>query len=289
MKRSRLAFGWGCTSTSLAGFPAVLLTITLAGADGCPPPLDADADGFTTDTDCDDTDATIFPGADEVCEDGIDQDCDGVDPDCPPCPPEMVLIETFCIDRWEAYIVDWSPYEVPSGGVATAAAGAVPQGYISEVVAEDACEAAGKRLCDLEEWMRACQGPQGWTYPYGNSYVEGACNDTYPGTHPVVDYYGTSTGVWDTQHMNDPGINQQPDTVDPSGANPNCVSYDGVYDMHGNLHEWIADPAGTFKGGFYADASTNGAGCYYTTTAHDIYYYDYSTGFRCCADPDFGP
>jgi sulfatase modifying factor 1 len=87
--------------------------------------------------------------------------------------------------------------------------------------------------------------------------------------------------------MNDPGINQQPDTVDPAGANPECVTAEGIFDMHGNLHEWIADPDGTFKGGFYADGSINGPGCTYATTAHAFDYHDYSTGFRCCADPAY--
>ncbi|MFN7142901.1 MAG: MopE-related protein [Myxococcota bacterium] len=44
--------------------------------DSATPPVDADADGFATPTDCDDTDAAVFPGADETC-DGVDQDCDG--------------------------------------------------------------------------------------------------------------------------------------------------------------------------------------------------------------------
>jgi hypothetical protein len=38
---------------------------------------DDDGDGFTTATDCDDTDATVFPGAVEVFYDGVDQDCSG--------------------------------------------------------------------------------------------------------------------------------------------------------------------------------------------------------------------
>ncbi|MES2641597.1 MAG: MopE-related protein [Myxococcota bacterium] len=38
---------------------------------------DADADGYTTATgDCDDDDASVYPGADEVWYDGVDQDCD---------------------------------------------------------------------------------------------------------------------------------------------------------------------------------------------------------------------
>lgn len=65
---------------------------------------DADGDGFgdlaaaveacaqpegyvTDDTDCDDADASTFPGADEVCGDDVDNNCDGaIDEGCPfPC------------------------------------------------------------------------------------------------------------------------------------------------------------------------------------------------------------
>lgn len=44
----------------------------------CPPPCtDVDGDGACADVDCDDQDVTSFPGAEEICDDGRDNDCDG--------------------------------------------------------------------------------------------------------------------------------------------------------------------------------------------------------------------
>jgi formylglycine-generating enzyme required for sulfatase activity len=54
--------------------------------------------------------------------------------------------------------------------------------------------------------------------------------------------------------------------------------------MVGNVHEWTADPKGTFRGGYYLDTHINGDGCDYRTVAHEPTYHDYSTGFRCCSD-----
>ncbi len=50
-------------------------TDTLSGDTG-PELVDADGDGWLSDEDCDDDDASVHPGADEVCDE-LDNDCDG--------------------------------------------------------------------------------------------------------------------------------------------------------------------------------------------------------------------
>src|SRR5215471_16332219 len=95
-----------------------------------------------------------------------------------PCFEEQVRIENFCVDKYEAYVVEvddrgdehpHSPYQV-IGDLrvrAKVAAGVVPQAYISQVQAASACHEAGKRLCKPEEYIRACRGPnKSDFYPY---------------------------------------------------------------------------------------------------------------------------
>ena len=211
------------------------------------------------------------------------------------CPSSMADIDgRFCIDRYEASLIDVSangderPHS-PFGAVvdmsrvrAVSAPNVFPQGYISAVEAQRACNASGKRLCRVSEWGKACRGPEPKSFGYGDRREPGRCNDR--GKNPVISKYGF--GHWNWNTMNEPELNQLDGTLARTGEHAGCTNGYGVYDMVGNLHEWVADPNGTFYGGYYSDVSSvgHGEGCGYLTTAHEARYHDYSTGFRCCAD-----
>ncbi|MBX3233202.1 MAG: SUMF1/EgtB/PvdO family nonheme iron enzyme [Labilithrix sp.] len=216
------------------------------------------------------------------------------------CPSEMAFVAgRVCVDKWEGHIVlrapdgaetPHSPYVPPPSDkvyVAKSAPNVVPQGYISAKQSETACKAAGKRLCHPVEWRVACGGTEGTAFPYGPTRVTGKCHDT--GKSPMVTYHaGTMNRGWGQAELNDPRNNQLEGGLAKTGAYPDCVTDEGVFDMVGNLSEWTADPNGTFQGGLWLDTTQHGEGCAYRTISHEFQYHDYSTGFRCCADPTGG-
>jgi hypothetical protein len=220
------------------------------------------------------------------------------------CPTGMQPIgEKYCIDTWEASLIEvkadgseqpWSPFQPPKAGVVLRAVtlpSVYPQGYISGVQAAAACEASGKRLCKPDEWKKACMGPKETIWPYGAEHKELACNDHGKSSmlffNPGLSDKPEDAWKWGAGgNMMDPRLNQMPGSLARTGDHPACTNEYGVYDMVGNVHEWVDDPAGTFQGGYYLDTHLNADGCYYRTTKHDVKHADYSTGFRCCADVD---
>ena len=212
----------------------------------------------------------------------------------------------YCIDRYEASLEQrradsgsqaWPGNQQIHGSeqdlVAVSAPGVKPQGYISGEQAARVCSNAGKRLCEIDEWVHACRGPGFTRYPYGDRRMANLCNDRYDKLeqHPVVRLFQQTAPpgsdpakMWHPAFMNDPRLHEMANSVTNTGAFEHCTNAYGVYDMVGNLHEWVADVDGTFLGGFFMDTYQNGEGCEYRTVAHTASYHDYSTGFRCCSD-----
>lgn len=162
--------------------------------------------------------------------------------------------------------------------------GVLPQGYMTYHTAKNACESAGKRLCSEDEWVRACRGKRGSKHPYGSNFRVGACN-VFREIHPAYELHGNSS----LGHL-DPRLHLVVDSkgvplLKETGATKSCTTEvrDGaVYDMEGNLDEWIDDPAGTFVGGFFSRQTREG--CEAKIENHAPAYTDYSLGTRCCRD-----
>lgn len=154
-----------------------------------------------------------------------------------------VVVKSYCIDR----------YEFPNEP------GTPPFTNMTFAEAAAACEEKGKRLCTEPEWERACKGPLGSRYPYGDKFEAGICNV---------------------------GSQDQPGKPAKSGAHDKCGLKDGPQDLSGNVWEmtaspWPDDPEMRVIKGGSARLPAWGARCAYRdsieiqSTADDI-------GFRCC-------
>ena len=165
--------------------------------------------------------------------------------------------------------------------LAVARMGARPSGYLTGVVAEAACAAAGKRLCTLDEYVTACRGEADTPFPYGDTYEDGVCN-VFREEHPAALLHGNAS-IGHLDPRLDRVLSKGRPLLQRTGESPACRSKwgdDAVYDMVGNLDEWVDEGGGAFAGGFYARSTRSG--CEALVTAHPKSYLDYSTGVRCC-------
>lgn len=143
---------------------------------------DAGADPAEDDDEVADSDGDVEASSEEAAV-----------PPSSPCPRNMVLVESaearFCIDKYEASLVEIDgdgnekpfPHWLTVDGRTVRAVSepdVFPQAFISEVQAEDACSASGKRLCSYPEWKTACMGPAKTKFPYGDARQAGTCHDT---------------------------------------------------------------------------------------------------------------
>ena len=171
-----------------------------------------------------------------------------------------VSLDSYCIDA----------YEFPNQK------GTLPKSQVTWTEAKALCEAQGKRLCTSQEWERACRGEDHTRYVYGNERKSEACNTPIKG--------GAPGGVT---------------PLAPAGSHSECVSPEGVYDLNGNVSEWVVGqwdgPApsdatsseGTWqvlRGGTMWSKTGYGQDCT-SRHAHDgDSYRNIDDGFRCCQD-----
>jgi protein-disulfide isomerase/peroxiredoxin/uncharacterized membrane protein len=139
--------------------------------------------------------------------------------------------------------------------------------------AKEGCEKAGKRLCTEAEWISACTGMpaednnnNGWfsdddvegdMYPYGGFYERGYCQDS------ADKYNGTAVAA---------------------GSKSKCRTNSGVFDLTGNIGEWVNSDKNkaTLMGG--NAGSGERAACNQRSYGKGLGRKNHTTGFRCCAD-----
>ncbi len=194
----------------------------------------------------------------------------------PGCPSGMARVEgvggDVCIHRFEVSLT--SPREAlsPRGGPVMAqgrarfrvGAGLSPSYGVTWYQAASACRANGFHLCTSQEWEDACDGTPG---PGGRA-------------HPVADATSADSAC-NIRHAGD-------GTLSASGHSPGCHTPEGVYDLEGNLWEWV-DPGKTAadgtpvtdkRGGGYYSATV--ATCGQAAVGGHRPDWDGTIGFRCC-------
>ncbi len=187
------------------------------------------------------------------------------------CAEDMVAVAGFCIDRYEA------PNEK----------GELPFALQTAYDGEVWCGEHHKRLCSEHEWVRACEGPHGRRYPYGDQYRDDACNDDRPW---IVVHWKTLAKWFGDAALEEAARLFQGDM---SGARADCVSAEGVYDLTGNVAEWVrrSEPSprtgydhvlkGCYWAGCFKEPRPN---CSFTNGVHPGSFRTYEAGFRCCTD-----
>jgi len=242
-------------------------------------------DGGTGDTTLD-SDSGLL---DDLVEDGL---TDSITTDSNvKCPPDMALVNNFCIDLYEASRSDATENHIGNDtSGAYSRPGVIPWFPVTRAIAQKACAAAGKRLCKSQEWLGVCQGSKSSNYSYGDKYDPAVCNgiDKYCYCHqgsacqnvtscpyPHCYHQASSSG----NPSGGCGANFH---VDPTGNSPNCASDYGVYDLNGNVWEVVdhGDNKEHFRGGAY--------NCYNSEQLHrcdyDADWGPSAKGFRCCKD-----
>jgi hypothetical protein len=189
-----------------------------------------------------------------------------------------------------------------------------PVTWVRADLAQDLCDAQGKRLCDAHEWEGACAGavlPAQTEYAFGKPrlFQEHAHNQM----REITWAYGKEknhslcgTGSKKNAKCVAPTWQHCGTNTYPAGAFPACVSPFGVYDQHGNAAEHMNLPlVDTELGSRGGAGETEMKGSWFIFASYEAHiddcrwrapawhagkvrsrssHHNYHLGFRCCKD-----
>ncbi len=155
-------------------------------------------------------------------------------------PTHVVYVDDFYIDRYEVTNDDYKKFVTLTGHfapdhwqgpeAAEKGFGTHPVVYVSWYDAYSYCKWSGKRLLREWEWEKAARGTDGRSYPWGNKF------DLNKSNNPVR-WGAILPGSGEEE--DDRGKEQQAGGTMPVGSFKNGVSPYGIFDMSGNVWEWI--------------------------------------------------
>jgi hypothetical protein len=150
-------------------------------------PVDADRDGYPAGADCDDTNPTVFPGAVEICQDGVDQSCDGIDPAAAQCDRDNDRFSPAKGDCDDANAAVNPGIPERCDGIDNNCDGAIDEGFgvgATCLAGEGACRVSGGTSCNASYTGVVCSGAAGQPQPEICDGVDNDCNgriDDLPG------------------------------------------------------------------------------------------------------------
>ncbi len=204
------------------GLIGLAILATLAVDVQAAKPVDLDGDGYNDRQDCNDNDKTIYPGAPEICGDGIDQNCDGV-----PDEPASCGGGTTCTDN------DGDGFAIEGGSC-----GEIDCNDSDPLAYPNAPEICGDGI------DQSCSGSdqQCGTGPHSNlSWADypSACMNCHDGGQAGNHY----DQVWDTTHYqwlgDTPDMVNQPGTLQgklTNAVNSYCINIEGDWPVCGSCH-----------------------------------------------------